>query len=354
MSPASDKWKYFERLVAAIHRAADQGADVRWDETIRGRQFDVTIRFRKGLYEYLTVIECKNHEGAVPVEKVEAFVTKSSDVHAHHAVMASTSGFQSGAQEVARKHNMTLIHVTDSSDIDASVFGAQWAGTTNALHIQCIELEYTDGEKKQLPEEAHKMTYYAKQIRIQCGAEQAALDDVIQSHSPRFLGVEIDAYHDHAIACPPDTRVIGPDDAEISLKPLACIHVRAGTAKAKILTGPVKFDPYLLVPDVKVRNIATGEENTFSQHHLALGVNNTLEGGRFYEQPQLAMYYFCEDVEADLAHLYLVESFQHGQLIQAEFTVKTEYANRYVPISDKAVIQRLQRRLDRLKATQKD
>jgi hypothetical protein len=105
---------------------------------------------------------------------------------------------------------------------------------------------------------------------------------------------------------------------------------------------------------VKVRNIATGEEKTFSQHHLALGVTNTLVGGRFYEQPQLAMYYFCESVQADLTHLYLVESFQHGQLIQAEFTVKMEYANRYVPVSDQAVLQRLRRRLDRLKPAQKD
>ena len=65
-----------------------------------GRQFDVTIRFRKGLYEYLTVVECKDYEKAIPVEKVEAFVTKSADVHAHRAVMASTSGFQEGAQRL--------------------------------------------------------------------------------------------------------------------------------------------------------------------------------------------------------------------------------------------------------------
>jgi hypothetical protein len=349
MPPTSDKWKHFELLVAAIHRAADQGADVRWDETIRGRQFDVTIRFRKGFYEYLTVVECKDCKNPVSVEKVEAFVTKSSDAQAHHAVMASTSGFQSGAQEVARRHNLTLLHVTDSADIDPLVFGAQWVGTTDVLHFQRIELEYTDGERKQLPEEANKMTYYVKQVRIRCGAEQASLEDVIQSHSPEFLGGEVDAYQYHAIACPPSTCVIGPDDDEIPLKPLACLHVRASTTKARILDGPVRFDPYLLVPDVKVRNIATGEEKTFSQHRLALGVNNTFVAGRFYEQPQAAMYYFCESVEGGVAHLYLVESFQHGQLIQAELTMKTEYANRYVPISDKAVIHRLQRRLDRLK-----
>ena len=91
MPSTSDKWKHFERLVTAIHQAADQGAEVRWNETINERQFDVTIRFKKGLYEYLTVVECKNYEKAIPVEKVEAFVTKAAHVRADRAVMASTS-----------------------------------------------------------------------------------------------------------------------------------------------------------------------------------------------------------------------------------------------------------------------
>jgi hypothetical protein len=350
--PPSHKWKHFERLVTAIHQAADQGAEVRWNETIRGRQFDVTIRFRKGLYEYLTVVECKDCERAVAVEKVEAFVTKAADVQAHHAVMASTSGFQEGAQEVARKHNMTLISVSHSSEIDLSVFGARWGDITDALHIQRIELEYTNGEKKQLSEEAHAMSYYVNQVLIQCGPERGTLNDLIQHHSPRFLGGQTDAYKDHVIGCPSGTRVIAPDDGEIPLKPLACVHVRAGMTKAKTLTGPVMFDPYLLVPDVKVRNVATGEEKSFSQHGLALGVNTAFAEGKFYEQPQLAMYYYCDRIKADVASLYLVESFQLGHLVQAELTVKTEYAKLYVPVSDQAVIQRLQRRLDRLKAKQ--
>ena len=67
MTGNSGKWKNFERLVTAIHKAADAGAEVRWNETIAGRQFDVTIRFRKGLYEYLTVVECKNRAKPVSV-----------------------------------------------------------------------------------------------------------------------------------------------------------------------------------------------------------------------------------------------------------------------------------------------
>ena len=44
------EWKQFERLVAAIHHAESQGALVTWNDTIQGRQFDVTIRFNMLMY----------------------------------------------------------------------------------------------------------------------------------------------------------------------------------------------------------------------------------------------------------------------------------------------------------------
>ena len=350
VKPGSDHWKNFERRVAAIHAAADQGADVRWNEIIEGRQFDVTIRFRKGLYEYLTVVECKDLERPVAIDKVEAFVTKSEDVQAHHAVMASTSGFQEGAQEVARRHNVTLIHVTESSDIDLSFFGAQWGGTTDAFHIQAVELEFTDGEKKLLPLEAHVMTYYVGHVVLQSGSETITLHDLIGQNSSRFHLGEIDEYEEYTIACVAGTTVIGPDDGEIPLKVLATVRIRAGMTNARILTGTRMIEPYFLTHDVKVTNIKTGEEETFSQHGLRLGINTKLTVGTFYEQPALAMYYYCDEISGDIARLYLVESFQLGNLIQAEFTVKTEHANYYVPVNDKSVIARLERRLERLKA----
>ena len=350
MAFAPEKWKYFERLVAAIHSAADYGADVRWNELIDGRQFDVTIRFRKGLYEYLTVVECKSYEKPVSVEKVEAFVTKSSDVHAHHAVMASTSGFQKGAQEAAHKHSITLVHVTDSSEIDLSLFGAHWVGLTDVLHIDSIELEFTDGEKKQLPKENSAMTYYASHILIQCGSGQEILNDVVHHHLSALPRGEPDSYKDHIIKCPTGACVLGPDDGEIPLKPLVCIRVRAGLAKAKTFTGPLMVDTHFLLPDVKVRNIDTGEEKTFSLHDLPLGIDTALAEGKFYELPQFAEYYYCDSIKDGVADIYLIESFQHGQLVQAHLKMKIQYANHYVPVSDQAAIRRLSRRLSHIKA----
>jgi hypothetical protein len=80
-------WKEFERIVAAIHIDETKGATVVWNEQIKGRQFDVTIRFKQGLYDYLTIIECKKHTSRVSVDKVEAFVTKSRDANANKSIM---------------------------------------------------------------------------------------------------------------------------------------------------------------------------------------------------------------------------------------------------------------------------
>jgi hypothetical protein len=353
MSPPSDKWKHFERLVAAVHQVADRGSDVRWNELINGRQFDVTIRFRHGLYDYLTVVECKDYKTAVPVQEVEAFIVKSADVHAHHAVMASTSEFQSGAQDVARRHNVTLIQVSDSADVDPSIFGAQWAGDTPVVHIQRIELEYCDGEKKRLPEASNVLTYYAQQVRIQSGSQQHSLEDAIEPHKSYFLNGGTEEYRACVISCAAGARVVGPDDGVVPLKPLARIHVRARLTTARVLTGPTMFEPDLLSPDVIVRNVATGEEKSFNRYDLKPGFNTNFDVGTFYEQLPHRIYYYCDEINGEVARLYLVESFQLGQLFQAEVTVQTQHANYFIPVSNEETIKRLRLRLERLKASQK-
>jgi Restriction endonuclease len=306
MSPDSEKWRHFERLVAAIHKAVDRGAVVQWNEKINGRQFDVTVRFKKGLYDYLTVIECKDYRTPVPIGEVEAFVTKAVDVHANQAVMASPAGFQSGAQEVAAKHNMTLIQVSESSDINPSIFGATWGDEIDALSIAAIELEYTDGERRKLPEQSNVMTYYVQHIVLHNPHETRTLDSLIDEFSLRFSRGDLDDYKDTIVNCPPDTRVIDPDDGEIPLKRLARIHLRTALVKAKTITGPVMFEPTLLMPDVKVKNVATGEEKTFSPHDLALGVHTVFEEGKFYEQPQSGNYYYCDHIDGNIATILLV------------------------------------------------
>lgn len=345
-----NKWEHFERLVAALHKAVDAGALVKLDDTINGRQFDATIRFRRGLYDYLTVVECKDYERPVSVEKVEAFVTKSRDVHANVAVLASSSGFQSGAREVAQRHDITLLHVTRSDDVDPAVFGARLGfAPIEALLIREITLEFVGGDKTLLPTRSNVLTYYAKHTILECAGKRIPLDWEIDRHRQALS--EWASTEDYVIPVPDGTVIVAPDDGVVPLKPLLAIRVRGSVEMARELEGPNGIDPAFLMADVNVRNVSTGEERRFKYSDLPLGIDNSFIPGHFYEEPALAFFYYCNQVTGGSADLYLVESFQHGQLLQARITMRAKYGDRYIPVKDKKVLERLQGRLDRLKGT---
>lgn len=327
----------------------DPGAKVKWNDSINGRQFDVTIRFRKGLYDYLTVIECKDYSSPVPVGEVEAFITKSRDANAHQAVMASASGFQSGAKAVAERHNIALVHLTDSSEIDLSPFGAVWGPDIAAFHVQAIALRYSDGEQKSLPDAANAMTYYISHLSVRTGSRITGLPDLISQWVQPLAASAHDVYAEYEIPLPAGTMLIS-DDSEFPSKPIASIGLRIALTTAKTLRGPRQFDPSLLVPDVDVKNISAGESIKVSRHGLALGTAEHFEVGTFYEQPQLSNYYYCDKIVGTLATIYLVESFQVGGLFQAICTVETRYAHYYTTVCDTSIIERLERRLADMKS----
>jgi len=96
------KWKKFERIVAAIHMAANRGAIVRWSKKIKGSQFDVAIRSKQGLNDCLTLAECKDYQCPIEAKEVEAFAIKSRRAKADIAVMISSSGHQRRCKKVAK------------------------------------------------------------------------------------------------------------------------------------------------------------------------------------------------------------------------------------------------------------
>ena len=344
-----DKWKHFERLVAAIHQAADRGSQVRWNEVIAGRQFDVTIRFRKGLYDHLTVVECKDYKQAVSVEKVEAFVTKSKDVHANVAVLASTSGFQSGAKDCAMKHGITLLHVTRGATIDLSVFGLQWGETTEMLHIESITLLYIDGTEKVLPSEANVLTYYSHQTLLQSAQTITTVDAFVTKALNNFHHDR--EYQDHTLDVEGGTFVVGPTDGEIPLQALSSIRIRVALVEGKTITGPYKIDPVVLNPSVDVENVNTKETTSFDYQSLPLGLGNKFVPGKFYEAVGLGFFHYCHSVNNDLADVWLVESFQHGHLWQAKLVLEMKAAEKYIEVTDASVIKRLDRRREKMAAS---
>lgn len=174
------KWKEFERLVAAIHAAEQQGAVVKWNEEIGGRQFDVTIRFKNGLYEYLTIIECKNYAEPVPAEKIDALVTKARDVGANKAIMVSSSSYQKGALDVARRHNIQLLSLQTIRDVSERALANQ---LTPSLLI--YDFRFRQEANKLdfvLPEEPGVLRYLMRDILVKGPNIEAAPEDIVEKY----------------------------------------------------------------------------------------------------------------------------------------------------------------------------
>jgi hypothetical protein len=79
---AEPTWKQFEELVRKLHAMDAEDCVVTVDEKILDRttssprQVDVTLRFKKSLYEFLVVVECRHQKADITIGDVEAFVKK--------------------------------------------------------------------------------------------------------------------------------------------------------------------------------------------------------------------------------------------------------------------------------------
>jgi len=109
----------FEKIIAGIHMLQFEGAEVKFNDRIIGkktnspRQIDVSVRFKQGFYDYLTIVECKDIGRKVEIKLVEAFSKKMEDVGAFHGVMVSPQGFQSGGISTAGFENIELFTLTE-------------------------------------------------------------------------------------------------------------------------------------------------------------------------------------------------------------------------------------------------
>lgn len=79
-----------------------------------------------------------------------------------------------------------------------------------------------------------------------------------------------------------------------------------------------------------------------------------LKEGHFYVDPNLNFFYFCEKIEGDTAYWILIESYQHGHLIQVRFTQSTEYASNYLEVKNKEDLKRLKLMLNNLKKKERE
>jgi Restriction endonuclease len=354
-------WQKFERVVAAIHVAEEKGATVTWNEDIEGRQFDVVIRFKFQFYDYLVLIECKDWKRPVKVEKVDAFVTKSKAATANKAIMVSASGFQDGARKVARENGIDLYKLSELREMPEDFLTE---AVISFLAVFPVGFRKTgSSELVHLSRDTNKLTYEMEHTTLNTmgGLTIGKLVGIFMqlvspnplSGVPDIKGAKFRRANERQqqmeFTLPIETIAEFHDGQKIPVSHFLFVYwMDTGRVMKPMLFDPTMFRDLDLKYDYL--NALTGESNIIPAHDLILGFDNVLQAGRFYTQPQIKFYYYCEWTTETEARLDLIESYQHGILVSAEFAVRLPDANPYyIEITDDAEIDRLQRMLERFR-----
>ncbi|MCJ8315345.1 MAG: restriction endonuclease [Pseudomonadales bacterium] len=82
------------------------------------REFDLYWEYELAGVVYKTVIECKDYQSRVSVEKIDALIGKIRDIPDIKPVFATKTGYQSGAKTKAEFNKIDLLIVREQSDED--------------------------------------------------------------------------------------------------------------------------------------------------------------------------------------------------------------------------------------------
>jgi hypothetical protein len=318
--PILKKWQKFEKIVAAIHRVEHLGATVVWDDTINGRQFDVSVRFTHGTYSYLTVVECRDEARRVVVGDIEAFVTKASDVLANKAVFVSASGFQSGCIEVAQRHGISLFTLAETIELPEDLLSDEFVA---AINVYNVELIMPDGLSRSLATDERPESYLVPHIIMRHGDKRNSLSQAIEwrlkEHKQPITPIEVRLQ----VLLPKKTMATLPYEDEPL--PVSSVMFSVKLVKARTFKGAA-FDPDAFATSrYTYRDVLAGKETSYCKDSLPIDYGTEFAPGRFYKQDQ-GFRYYCDAVTDGVAALYLVESYQLGRLMQAQFAQKAEYA----------------------------
>lgn len=76
-------------------------------------QIDIYAEFIALSVRFKVIIECKRYTRPVEREKIVVLADKVRSLGGHKGILISTSGFQSGASEYAKKHGIALLQIFD-------------------------------------------------------------------------------------------------------------------------------------------------------------------------------------------------------------------------------------------------
>lgn len=332
---------YLEELAPVI-KAAREGPGkeahairVLWDQRLTDpttnddRQIDVLIRwFHSSMSDVFTLVECKDTE--VEVSDVEAFVTKIQDLGATNGVMASSVGFQSGAQSKARAHDIEL-RVIKEEDLQADTV-QEWIYRYHfepeAFFLEPLD-KGTGGRLEGRPAD----------YRLRTKEGTVSLSDFIDS---AVANATVQAWPPAIKVETPDARLVHPDGHEA---PVARLHVPLVLRqKLEQVALPRPRRPGAF----SVHELIANKRRSIAAHTVPMLPAKSMEAGRFYAN-LLAQAYFCPMIDDDKYTIILLADYQHGTVLDVEGTQLHQYAPLYYPVEDPIALTRLRAAWERFK-----
>ncbi len=141
----------FERLVGAVHKRLDSGAQVSWNEKINGAQIDIAIRGVVGGHPVFIIVECRDYDDTIGIDHVRGLVSVKKEVGADRVILVTRTGFTAPALGLAATERILTCTLRPAAggDYPAEAQPAHVSLRID-LHgesIEDIELETTTGER---------------------------------------------------------------------------------------------------------------------------------------------------------------------------------------------------------------
>ena len=123
--------KEYEQFVAILQQAILNSENITIQKNIKielnkkikdncanEREFDLYWEYELGGLTYKTVIECKDYNSNISVEKIDALIGKIRDIPDLRAVFATKKGYQIGAKNKAKQNKIDLLIIRKQNDSD--------------------------------------------------------------------------------------------------------------------------------------------------------------------------------------------------------------------------------------------
>jgi hypothetical protein len=118
MNPGQELEEYIQSTYRFLLNMKDEGVDVERNVYLAGKsgakhQIDVFYQFKNAGITHRVAIECKDHTRPVDKDRVQSFALKIQDIGGIAGIMISQSGFQAGAELVAKHFDIILKTTND-------------------------------------------------------------------------------------------------------------------------------------------------------------------------------------------------------------------------------------------------